>query len=576
MLVHVVSHTHWDREWYHTAERFRQRLVPLIDELLDEAGESGFLLDGQTVLLEDYLAVRPERASELSAALRSGKLEAGPWFVLADELIPGGEGLVRNLLAGARTMRDLRAESPPVLYCPDSFGHPAALPDIAAGFGKNLIVLWRGCRSEADAFYWRGRDAWVLSYHLSRSGYELGANLPSDTEDAVARWQRISAELAPRSATGESLLLNGADHHARQWNLPVALEALRAAALPAETRPSTMASFAHSLEQRASAMRLSEASGEMRDSYGYTWTLQGTLGSRAHQKRRYALAEHGLVRDVEPWMALARRATGHSRHFLTRAAWRDVLLCQPHDSLCGCSTDAVARAVDARLSSADAQSHGLREEALYELAGHDRDRARTSPDKHQPVLLVRNPAARTRSGVAIVTIDTKIADAPVGPGSSAPRGTRRSVNGMVPAGLPVQVLDEAVVYSRIEAPRAYPDNDLVLRQRAAVWLENISGYGLTAAALTRARQRPVGPPDPVRVAGSRMANSALSISWNARGAVALREMSSGRVINGLLAWESREDVGDLYTPAIRRPKLKGRVLSTGVVERGPLRATVEQ
>src|SRR5689334_18096876 len=102
LTIHVVSHTHWDREWYHAAERFRQRLAPLVDELIDDplAPGSSFLLDGQTVVLEDYLDVRPERASELAAALRSRRLEAGPWFVLPDELIPSGEGLVRNLLAG--------------------------------------------------------------------------------------------------------------------------------------------------------------------------------------------------------------------------------------------------------------------------------------------------------------------------------------------------------------------------------------------------------------------------------------------------------------------------------------------
>src|SRR5215208_4366269 len=143
--VLVVSHTHWDREWYHPAERFRQRLVALVDELLDDppADGSSFLLDGQTIVLEDYLEVRAERASELAAALRDGRVEAGPWFVLPDELIPGGEGLVRNLLAGRRSLRALRAQPPSVLYCPDSFGHPAALPDIARGFGCELIVLWR-------------------------------------------------------------------------------------------------------------------------------------------------------------------------------------------------------------------------------------------------------------------------------------------------------------------------------------------------------------------------------------------------------------------------------------------------
>src|SRR5947209_1232959 len=100
--VLVISHTHWDREWYHTADEFRPRLVRLVDELLDDppqAGES-FLLDGQAILLDDYLSVRPERAADLSALLRDGRIEAGPWYVLADELIPGGEALVRNLLLG--------------------------------------------------------------------------------------------------------------------------------------------------------------------------------------------------------------------------------------------------------------------------------------------------------------------------------------------------------------------------------------------------------------------------------------------------------------------------------------------
>ncbi|HET7188149.1 MAG TPA: hypothetical protein VFI52_08345, partial [Gemmatimonadaceae bacterium] len=98
----VVSHTHWDREWYHSAELFRQRLVALVDELIDDPPASGesFLLDGQAVLLDDYLSVRPERAAELSTLLRDGRIEAGPWYLLADELIPGGEALVRNLLAG--------------------------------------------------------------------------------------------------------------------------------------------------------------------------------------------------------------------------------------------------------------------------------------------------------------------------------------------------------------------------------------------------------------------------------------------------------------------------------------------
>lgn len=33
-IAHLVSHTHWDREWYRTFQRFRMRLVEVTDALL--------------------------------------------------------------------------------------------------------------------------------------------------------------------------------------------------------------------------------------------------------------------------------------------------------------------------------------------------------------------------------------------------------------------------------------------------------------------------------------------------------------------------------------------------------------
>ncbi|MGN6058024.1 MAG: hypothetical protein ACTHOI_05515, partial [Sphingomicrobium sp.] len=243
----VIPHTHWDREWYHTVERFRQRLVALIDELLDDpppVGES-FLLDGQAIVLEDYLAIRPERAAELSALLRDGRIEAGPWYVLADELIPSGEALVRNLLAGRETVRRLRGEPPPVLYCPDSFGHPAVLPELARGFGCELIVLWRGyggARLPAgDTVRWRGpTGVEVVVHHLPPDGYEFGSSLPTEPDAVAARWLRVDSVMRPRATTGVALLLNGADHHARQLGQREAVTTLADVARPAVIRATTL------------------------------------------------------------------------------------------------------------------------------------------------------------------------------------------------------------------------------------------------------------------------------------------------------------------------------------------------
>ena len=135
--VVVVSHFHWDREWYRTMQGFRARLVDAIDQVLDLAGdETGFrfLLDGQTVVLDDYLTVRPGRRRELLDYISDGRLAIGPWFVQPDSLLPSGESHVRNLLEGRRAGLEYGALSK-VAYVPDSFGHPAQFPNYSLALG---------------------------------------------------------------------------------------------------------------------------------------------------------------------------------------------------------------------------------------------------------------------------------------------------------------------------------------------------------------------------------------------------------------------------------------------------------
>src|SRR5690606_37635803 len=143
----------------------RQRLVPLIDDLLVQLRHDDdltFLLDGQAIVLEDYLDVRPEMTDAVRRMLAAGRIEAGPWYVLADELIPPGELLIRNLLAGRRVLRRLGAKVVRVLYSPDSFGHPEKLPALAEGFGFPVAVVWRGFGGEGHpedcCVEWKGRD----------------------------------------------------------------------------------------------------------------------------------------------------------------------------------------------------------------------------------------------------------------------------------------------------------------------------------------------------------------------------------------------------------------------------------
>src|SRR6266705_1388371 len=95
LIFHLIAHTHWDREWYLPRAAFHSRLVPMLDDLIErlqaDAGFRSFLLDGQTVLLEDYLRARPEREADVKALVKTNRLQLGPWYVLPDELIPSSD-----------------------------------------------------------------------------------------------------------------------------------------------------------------------------------------------------------------------------------------------------------------------------------------------------------------------------------------------------------------------------------------------------------------------------------------------------------------------------------------------------
>ena len=75
--LHLISHTHWDREWYKPYQEFRLNLVRLIDGLLDllarDPDYKYFMLDGQTIVLEDYLEIRPEREARAAPLYPRGE-----------------------------------------------------------------------------------------------------------------------------------------------------------------------------------------------------------------------------------------------------------------------------------------------------------------------------------------------------------------------------------------------------------------------------------------------------------------------------------------------------------------------
>jgi alpha-mannosidase len=353
MHVTLVPHTHWDREWYEPFDVFVERLVPMMDTLLDLAagGFPHFHLDGQTAMIDDYLERRPERAVELAEHVREGRLSAGPWVTQMDEFLVSGESHVQNLRMGLERARALGAE-PMVGYLPDQFGHIGQMPRILRDQGLGWALVWRGVPEsiERSTFRWRSSDgeAEVLCEYVP-FGYSAGARLMQAIEpDALARAIRDEVErMKPFLVDDRLLIMVGYDHAGPDATLPERLER-------AESSMPGIQARVGSLEDHLGDRRLSglpEWQGELR-SGARAHLLPNVVSSRVSQKLERGRIETLLERFAAP-------AASPRDESDLRKAWRLLLLNGAHDSACGCSHDRVAADVDARFVEARSIAEAL-------------------------------------------------------------------------------------------------------------------------------------------------------------------------------------------------------------------------
>lgn len=162
--IHIVTYTHWDREFRWEFERTRMRLVDCIDHLLEimekQADYRSFLMDGQLALLDDYLEIRPEKRETLQELARQGRLEVGPWYTLADCAPIQGESVVRNLLYGTRKSEEFGGPMK-CGYNVFSFGQIGQLPQIYHDFDIDTVIFYKYMdpkKSKYHEFWWEAPD----------------------------------------------------------------------------------------------------------------------------------------------------------------------------------------------------------------------------------------------------------------------------------------------------------------------------------------------------------------------------------------------------------------------------------
>jgi mannosylglycerate hydrolase len=367
-VVHLVPHTHWDREWYEPFQRFRLRLVDMVDDVLERAEADPrfcFTFDGQTAMLEDYLEIRPEAEPRIQALVATGQLAVGPWRILSDEFLVAGETLVRNLEAGlARARRFGGAMA--VGYLPDEFGHAAQVPQLLRRAGLEHACVWRGVPAAVDhhAFNWSAPDGSTVRAEYLVGGYGNAAGLFSFPDDLDSAATRLLELLHPFFGADPVLAMYGTDHSAPMPELLDLVERLNRGQDRYRVRVGTLAGYVLDGE-RSHDDGLPSWRGELR-SGARANILMGVTSARVGLKAACSKAERLLARYAEPLQAL--HGTGWPAPFL-ELGWRRLVESSGHDSITGCGADAVADHVAVRLSEAAQLGAGLAERVAAEVAG---------------------------------------------------------------------------------------------------------------------------------------------------------------------------------------------------------------
>ena len=409
----IVPHTHWDREWYQTFQQFRIRLVHAVDKVLDvlekDPGFTDFMLDGQTIVLEDYFEVRPENADRLQKLARAGRILVGPWYLQPDEFLIGGESLIRNLQIGIRIAAAFGGAMP-VGYVPDIFGHIAQLPQIFRGFGIDNAVFWRGVGPEVECseFRWSAPDGTsVLGIWLcDELGYSNARDLPLDADLLLLRLKEIERPLRPRATTHTLLLMNGSDHLEPQEGLPAAV-----AAANKRLKGAGEELVIGSLPQYVEAIKradptLATYTGEFRSSR-YAHLLPGVLSTRIWIKQRNAACEALLTRWAEPLSTWAWLLGTPYPAGLLRLSWRYLLQNHPHDSICGTSIDQVHVEMRPRFDQSEQIAETLTQQMLDTLTARvdTQSLASLAPGEVIEPIVVFNPTPGPRTDVVICALE---------------------------------------------------------------------------------------------------------------------------------------------------------------------------
>jgi len=212
--VHIVSHSHWDREWYFNLEDSNlllgENLTYLMGVLENREDYPSYSFDAQASIIDEYLNIYPENKNRLKKLITNKKIFVGPWYTQADSLLINKESLIRNLQYGIDICENF-GHSMSVGYLPDIFGQNQYLPSIFKGFEIDDAIFQRGVYTDQLKgnlnFKWSSPDGIEVRANNIYLGYGPGKFLDSSDEYIEGKLLPMLKKLEILNTDCEDLLL---------------------------------------------------------------------------------------------------------------------------------------------------------------------------------------------------------------------------------------------------------------------------------------------------------------------------------------------------------------------------------
>lgn len=347
--IKILMHTHWDREWYFTKDETKVLLRNHMQEVLAFLASNEdvtYILDGQSVMIDDYLELEPEAEPLLRKFIQNKQLRVGPWYTQTDLLLVHGESIYRNLYYGIKRAKEF---GDPMLigYAPDTFGHASQMPQIYAQFNIGGTVFWRGfseLKAEKSDFMWKGIDGTeVVGVNLA-TGYQGAKYLESDLTALQTRMEKIMTVLDKYAASNQRLIMNGHDQMPIQKDIKKVIKHLKEIYPEDQISISDFESYIKGLEPS----ELERVEGEL--THSKHARIHRTIGStRMDIKLLNSEIEYKVFHILEPLAVIGYQAGIAYPHTVIENILKYLFGTHAHDSIGGCNSDKVNQDIKQRL-----------------------------------------------------------------------------------------------------------------------------------------------------------------------------------------------------------------------------------